>query len=320
MSEWTEAEKYLLEQIRRGDSEAWEQLVQRYQGRLVAFARSRHLPDADAEDLVQETFVHFLRGLPAFRAEASVETYLFVILRRRVVEHFRGRRLNACSLQDAPPGAGRDPDAREAGSSALLPGSEPTASWYARRDEARDAARSALSAALRGLLDGMKEPRSAQPDFRDLQIVEMLFYAQQRNKNIAREMGLDEKYVALVKHRWLKQLRERVAQALARHPSAGEALSAIGSETAADSLLTEIWEAERPSCPKRSTVGGYLLGTLEKAWHDYVDFHVRRLGCRFCQANLEDLRREARQAHRQAASPDLRNRIMQSTVGFFRKP
>ena len=92
MSDWTEAEQYLLDQIRRGDAEAWAQLVQRYQGRLVAFARSRHLPDADAEDLVQETFVHFLRGLPAYRAQASVETYLFVILRRRIVEFFRGRR------------------------------------------------------------------------------------------------------------------------------------------------------------------------------------------------------------------------------------
>ena len=313
MSEWTEAERYLLEQIRRGDSEAWAQLVQRYQGRLVAFARSRRLADADAEDLVQETFVHFLRGLPAFRAQASVETYLFVILRRRIVEYFRGRRLSACSLSDPPGGHDDDASAPSSG----LAGAEPTASWYVRRDEARTAARDALSAALRALLDGMKEP--SDPDFRDLQIVEMLFYAQQRNKDIAREMGLDEKYVALVKHRWLKQLRERVAQAMARHPSAGEALSAIGSEAAADSLLTEIWEEERPSCPKRSTVGGYLLGTLEKPWHDYVDFHVRRLGCRFCQANLEDLRRETQKARQQVTSQDLKHRIMQSTVGFFRK-
>src|SRR5215213_4621908 len=173
MAEWTEAERYLLEQIRRGDSEAWAQLVQRYQGRLVAFARSRHLSDADAEDLVQETFVHFLRGLPAFRAQASVETYLFVILRRRVVEHFRGRRLGACSLSD--PGGGSDDGSGPAPSSGLA-GAEPTASWYVRRDEARGAARDALSAALRALLEGMKEP--SDPDFRDLQIVEMLFYAQ----------------------------------------------------------------------------------------------------------------------------------------------
>ena len=89
--------------------------MQRYQGRLVAFARSRRLSDADAEDLVQETFVHFLRGLPAFRAQASVETYLFVILRRRVVEYFRGRRLSACSLSDPPGGHDDDASAPSAG-------------------------------------------------------------------------------------------------------------------------------------------------------------------------------------------------------------
>ena len=41
MNEWTEAERYMLDQIRRGSGEAWSQLVERYQGRLTAFARRR---------------------------------------------------------------------------------------------------------------------------------------------------------------------------------------------------------------------------------------------------------------------------------------
>jgi hypothetical protein len=71
----------------------------------------------------------------------------------------------------------------------------------------------------------------------------------------------------------------------------------------------------RLSCPKRSTIGAWLLGTLEAPWAAYVPFHVERLGCRFCQANLEDLRRPARQGEAIQA----RKRILASTVGFLRK-
>src|SRR5262249_18270318 len=100
MGELTQAERYLLDQIRRGSSQGWEQLVDRFQGRLTAFARSRGISDADAEDLVQETFIRFLNGLASYRQEASIETYLFMILRRRIIDWLRGKRVNICLLQD----------------------------------------------------------------------------------------------------------------------------------------------------------------------------------------------------------------------------
>jgi hypothetical protein len=46
-----------------------------------------------------------------------------------------------------------------------------------------------------------------------------------------------------------------------------------------------------------------------------VDFHLNRLGCRFCRANLEDLRRR----DVEDKSQSLYVRIMESTVGFLRK-
>ena len=45
MNRISQAEQYLLGQIRQGDNEAWSQLIDRYQGRLLAYARSR-LPTA----------------------------------------------------------------------------------------------------------------------------------------------------------------------------------------------------------------------------------------------------------------------------------
>jgi len=154
------------------------------------------------------------------------------------------------------------------------------------------------------MIGGLKETEN----FRDLKIIEMVFYAQLRNKEIARLMAMDEKAIALIKHRWLKQLREKVESRL--NDQDFSALEASRS----DSLLTDIWESQRLSCPKRSTVGGYLLKTLEPPWQDYVHFHVEKLGCHFCRANLHDLKTETKQAPRA-----LRDRVMQSTVGFFRK-
>jgi RNA polymerase sigma factor (sigma-70 family) len=300
MNERTEAERHLLEEIRRGSGEAWSQLVERYQGRLTAFARRRVPRGTEAEDLVQETFLHFLRGFASYREEASVETYLFLILRRRLAELHRGKREPVCGLGDG----GGESDMQQ-----NLPAPDPTASWYVRRDERRDAARTALTSALRSLLAGMRETE----ELRDMQIVELVFYAQWANQRIAAELGEDAGRVAVLKHRWLKQLREAVAALI--EPCAEEAAIPWDAPPALDSLLTEIWEDERPSCPKRSTVGGFFLGTLDEPWQGYVDFHINRLGCSICRANLEDFQ----QQNKRDPAP-LRDRILQSTVGFLSRP
>jgi RNA polymerase sigma factor (sigma-70 family) len=284
MTQCTDAERYMLDGIRRGDGQAWSQVVERYQGRLLAYARRRCPRGVDAEDLVQDTFLRFLRGVGTFREEASLETFLFVILRRSLADVLRSKRFPAADLpqQDA------------------LAATDLTASRYARRDEQRDAARAILTEALRSLVKRMQDKLS----FGDLQIIELLFCAQQSNQQIAQRVNGDSAHIALQKHRWLKELREHIAERAADIPWEDSA--------SLDSLLTETWAEVRPSCPKRSTIGSYLLGTLDDDWQRYVDFHVTAVGCPFCQANLEDLRQQTQQN-----SAALRAKIMQSTVGFF---
>jgi RNA polymerase sigma factor (sigma-70 family) len=307
MAELSEGDKYLLEQIRRGDGEGWAALVERYQGRLLAFARGRLKQPADAEDIVQDTFFHFLKGLPAFREDASVETYLFTILRRKLVDHFRGRHMRLCSLQDVLDSGGASggsssggDDAREAAS--RIAGDDPTPSWYARRDEQAGLDRAALAAALRALLDRLKEAGN----LRDLRVIECLFYGQLRNKDVAKIAGIDEKHVALIKHRALNEVRDHVAR---NSPSGPASLPVYG-----DSMVTEVWEEQRLTCPKRSTIGRYLLGTLDPPWQELVDFHLNRLGCRFCRANLDDLQKKTDED-----SAVVRDRILHSTIGFFKR-
>src|SRR5438046_2856792 len=143
MAELTQADRYLLDQIACGDADGWAQLVARYQGRLLAFARGRLSRKEEAEDLVQDTFIAFLEALGKFRANASVETFLFTILRHKIIDFFRGKQMRTCFLQEVL--ESRSPDSDRP---AQMANSQPTASWYVRRDEQGEHLRRALSDAL----------------------------------------------------------------------------------------------------------------------------------------------------------------------------
>ncbi len=297
----TKGEQYYVDKIRQGDGQAWSDFVSRYQGRLLRFARAKLPQRADAEDVVQETFIAFLRSIGRYRGECDLETYLFALMRRKIIDSYRsaGAR-KVCLIQDTG-----EVDSDEPASDLLdvMPSPAQTASWYARADEHYDRQKMALAEALTELVNGMKKALK----LRDLQIIELLFYGQLPNKKVASTMGLDEKAVALIKHRNLKQIRESVAQGqLSGEPTSEEF----------ENLLTDLWEYYRFSCPKRNTIGAYMLGTLERDWHQYVEFHLNTLGCRFCRANLDDLQSQSRETQQEA----FQARIMESTIGFLHRP
>ncbi len=79
----------------------------------------------------------------------------------------------------------------------------------------------------------------------------------------------------------------------------------------------EIWQRERLSCPGRSELGGYLLGTLTTEAAAYVEFHLATVGCRLCQANLKDLEDHAAAA---SAAPVRRKRFFESSAGLLSQP
>jgi len=300
MSEISRAENYLIEQIRQGQSQAWTQLVDRYQGRLLAFAQGRLPQRADAEDIVQETFIGFLKGLENFRQQASVETYLFTILRRKIIDLYRSRAArDVCLIQDVYKNTDRQENSDAYNN---LPAPDPTASWYVRRDEQYDLQQKALQAALRDLVNGYKK----NLNFRDMQIIELLFYCHIPNKNIAKVVDISEKNIAVIKHRCLKQIRIAISRFdLLVDPTTMEF----------ENMLTDIWESQRLSCPKRSTIGAFYLKTLDDQWLQYVDFHLNTMGCHFCRASLEDLKRQDSASQ----ATQFKARIMESTVGFLHK-
>jgi len=301
MTAISQGEQYLLGEVRRGNEEAWSQLVERYEGRLLAFARGRvGGGGTEAEDLVQDTFVSFLKSLPAYKGKAGIETYLFTILRRRVVDVFRsGHRKHICLLHDS-----LGDDASETGEGVLsrLSASTPTATECLELVEHRDLVRQVLTDALERLVGELK--RAVK--LRDIKAAELIFYCQVPNQEVARLLSMTSNAVAVAKHRWVNRMREEVLKA--NVPNAPP-------EAALEGLLAEVWESRRLSCPKRSTVGAYLLETLDDNWADYVEFHLNALGCYFCRANLEDLRRQDERVDRS----DLHARILASSIGFFRR-
>jgi RNA polymerase sigma-70 factor (ECF subfamily) len=60
-----------------GEPKAFEDLVSRYERRVYSLARRLTGSAADAEDVLQETFVHVHRRLGTFRGEARFSTWLF---------------------------------------------------------------------------------------------------------------------------------------------------------------------------------------------------------------------------------------------------
>jgi RNA polymerase sigma-70 factor (ECF subfamily) len=97
----TDQELIWLARCRQGDQAACQSLLRPHLTGLLALAR-RYCRDPHwAEDLVQETLIRAFKGLPNFRAESSMRTWLFRILVRLAYEPARWQRsMPAKSLGD----------------------------------------------------------------------------------------------------------------------------------------------------------------------------------------------------------------------------
>src|SRR5229473_3969592 len=85
----SESDRLLVQQIRRGDARAWEHLIARYEGRLLAFVHRRLRDRSASEDVVQDTFIGFLNSLPNYDESRELQTYLFTIASHKLTDHLR---------------------------------------------------------------------------------------------------------------------------------------------------------------------------------------------------------------------------------------
>ena len=293
----SQTDRCLLEAIRRGDADAWTRLVDEYEGRLLRFAQTRVPQNADAEDIVQDAFTSFIKAVHSLRIETSIETYLFGILRNAIVNRLRTRwARTVCLIQDVY--CGNDGDLPVDAMTGIA-SPDPSVSWCVSHEEQHQLQRQVLAEALRQFVKDLQDSGR----LRDLKIAELVFYCQLAGKEAAKLLKTDEGLVRVVKHRCLKTIRKAV--------TSNEAMRDLSLSFSED-LLTEVWASERLSCPKRSTLGAFLLESLSPEWFDYVDFHLTTMGCHFCRASFKDLREQRASDHAQ-----FRDRVLNSTIGLL---
>lgn len=285
------ADHFLVTQIRAGDQPAWRQLIERYSGRLLAFARTRTSSLSDAEDLVQETFVGFLQSLANFDESRSLETYLFTILRYKLYDMLRQRKLKTVS----------EPADADQWWDRIAPGTEETPSGLAIQQEAQQQQERLLADILRQLIHELRDRGS----FDDLQVIELIFFGGRRNLDVAELLDLDQKAVAGIKFRAIQKLQKYVSE---REP---EAIACL-DEDRADVTVARVWRERRLTCLKRSTLGSYSLGVLDDPWRSYTQFHMDVVACPMCLANLADLG-----AEEEDWKPADTERMFASSVGFL---
>lgn len=81
----------LILKAKGGDMTAFEQLVHRYDGKVLSMAASYVNSSDDAKDIYQEVFLRVYRGLRKFEARSEFSTWLFRIATNVCLSH-RSRR------------------------------------------------------------------------------------------------------------------------------------------------------------------------------------------------------------------------------------
>jgi RNA polymerase sigma-70 factor, ECF subfamily len=195
----SEGDRLLIQQIRQGDQRAWESLIVRYEGRLLAYVQRRLRDRATSEDVVQETFIGFLNSLPHFDDQRELQTYLFTIASHKITDHLRR--------------SGRHP---------LHPGSDhsgdvlqqqldhhPAASSLARSQERRQLETDAIVRCLGAIIRQWQE----RGDYVRLKVLELLMVKGWANRDVAAHLGITEQQVANYRFAAVKKLSEKIRAA-----------------------------------------------------------------------------------------------------------
>jgi RNA polymerase sigma-70 factor (ECF subfamily) len=93
------ADVELARRCREGDGAAFDELYRRHAGRLYSLAFRMAGSAQEAEDLLQEVFLHAHRKLGSFRGDSTLGTWLYRLAVNQCLDFLRGRqnRMNRAS-------------------------------------------------------------------------------------------------------------------------------------------------------------------------------------------------------------------------------
>ncbi len=209
----SETDRLLVQQIRSGDETAWQRLIERYEGRLLAFVQRRLRDPASAEDVVQEAFIGFANSLPNYDENRDLQTYLFTITSYKLTDHLR--RTGRHPLQNLP--EGQEYFDQQAASYIGV-------SSQARSHERKHLEAAALTKAVQAVIDRWRN----QGEYQRIKVLELLFVRGKSNKDVAELLDIKEQQVANIRFAAVKKISEHI-QAEGLSPDVFPGLYAEGS-------------------------------------------------------------------------------------------
>jgi RNA polymerase sigma-70 factor (ECF subfamily) len=198
MSRPASSDQLLVGRIRAGEPEAWNELIARFEGRLLAFVEGRLGRRSAGEDVVQETFLGFLNSLPNFEDSRPLESYLFSIAAHKLTDHLRreGRR----PTLPLAPGSDNSSNAWEPAARARA------VSSVMRSGERKHLEEEAIVSALGEQIDRLR----SRGEWQKLQCLELLFVRGWANRDVAVHLKMSEQTVANFKFEFLARIKTLV--------------------------------------------------------------------------------------------------------------
>jgi len=195
----SESDRLLIQQIRAGEPRAWESLIARYEGRLLAFVERRIHDRTSSEDVVQETFVGFLNSLPNFDDRRELQTYLFTIASHKLTDYLRrkGRHPLKAATDSSPDLLDQQLD------------HHPAASSIARSEERRELEHVAISRGLGQIIRHWQD----KGEYQRLKVLELLWVKGWANRDAAAFLRISEQQVANFRFAAVKKLSEQIRNA-----------------------------------------------------------------------------------------------------------
>jgi len=193
----TSPDKLLVQQIRAGSEDAWQTLIDTYEGRLTAFVRRRLTQASAVEDIVQDTFIGFLTSIPNFDDSRPIQGFLFTICAFKLTDHLRreGRRptipINANNSSD--------------GAMQLAAGDRKPSAIF-RSEERKGIETDVIAEIIEQLIQSYK----TQQDWLKISTLELLLLRGMKNNDVAEKLEISQQVVASTKFEFVDKIKKQL--------------------------------------------------------------------------------------------------------------